>query len=83
LKKSLRFLAWIVLFAALALWSATGANRGWTKTNIARHLPDPVTGITGTVYEKGFIPGVDFLAGMSVVAGALGGASLLFRNQKC
>ncbi len=73
----------MVLLAAMALWLATGANRGWTKTNIARPLPDPVTGITGTFYEKGFIPGMDFLAGMGVVAGALAGASLLFRNQKC
>jgi hypothetical protein len=79
LRKSLRFIALLVLLAALTFWAAKGADRGWTKTNIARELPDPVTGLTGTTYEKGFVPGLDFLAGAALAAGVMAGASLLFR----
>jgi hypothetical protein len=81
LRKTLRFIAVTVLLAALALWAACGADCGWTKTNIARELPDPVTGLTGTRYEKGFVPGVDFLAVTALAAGVMAGASLLFRNK--
>jgi hypothetical protein len=81
LRKTLRFLALMVLLAALVLWAAKGADLGWTKTNIARALPDPVTGLTGTTYEKGFIPGVDFLAVAALAAGVLAGVSILFRNK--
>ena len=80
MRRKLRFVALMVLLAALGLWAAKGANRGWTKTNIARDLPDPVTGLTGTAYDVGFVPGVDFLAGAVLAAGVLAGASLLCRN---
>lgn len=72
-----------MLLAAAAVWSLTGANGGWTRTNIAKELPDPVTGLKGVAYEKGFVPGVDFLAAMVVVAGALAGTSLFLRDKKC
>jgi len=81
-KKTLRILAVTVLLAALGFWAAKGANRGWTINNIARETKDPVTGLSGVTYEKGFIPGWDFLAAAAVAAGVMAGASFLFRNKK-
>ena len=81
MKKALRILAVLVLLAAGALWAAKGANRGWTKTNIKHETPDPVTGLTGVTYEKGFVPGVDFLAVAALAAGVMAGASFLVKSK--
>jgi hypothetical protein len=81
-KKTLRILALIVLLAALGFWAAKGANRGWTINNIAHETMDPVTGLAGVTFEKGFIPGWDFLAAAALAAGVMAGASFLFRKKK-
>ena len=72
----------LVLLAALAFWAATGAHCGWTINNIAHETPDPVTGLSGVTYEKGFIPGWDFLAAAALAAGVMAGSSFLFRGKK-
>jgi hypothetical protein len=82
MKKALRILAVLMLLAAGAVWLATGANRGWTKTSVMVKTLDPVTGIDGISYEKKFIAGLDFLGGAVVVAAGLTGASFFFRNKK-
>jgi hypothetical protein len=82
MKKILLLLAVLVLLAAGAIWLATGANRGWTKTSVMVKTLDPVTGIEGISYTKKFLPGVDFLAVAGLGAGLLAGASLFFRNKK-
>jgi hypothetical protein len=81
-QRALRILAVIVLLASVGFWAAKGANRGWTIHNIEHREKDPVTGITGSTWEKGFIPGWDFLAVAALAAGALTGASFLFRGKK-
>jgi hypothetical protein len=81
MKKALRMFAGILMVAALSMWLALGANRGWTKTSVPRKTLDPVTGIEGISYESKFVPGVDLLAAAAVVSALLGGASLLFRNK--
>jgi hypothetical protein len=81
-KKVLRALACLVLVTALALWAATGANRGWTKTTVPVKKTDEVTGITVDEYQKRFVPGVDFLGAALVGAGILAGASFFFRNKQ-
>jgi hypothetical protein len=81
LKKILRLVALILVVGSLALWVATGMNRGWTKTSIPRKTLDEVTGIEGITYEKHFVPGVDFL-GVSVLgAVVLTGLSFLYRTK--
>jgi hypothetical protein len=40
---------------------ATGAHRGWTKTQVATITVDEITGIAGRSYEKQFVAGVEFL----------------------
>jgi hypothetical protein len=80
-KQTLRILAVVALLGALAFWAVNGAHRGWTVTNIKHETPDPVTGLTGVAYEKGFIPGLDFLAGAALAAAGLAGVSLLIKNK--
>jgi len=79
-KRVLRTLALLVLLAALAVWAATGANRGWTKTTVPVKKADEVTGITVDDYQKRFVPGVDFLGAALLGSAILGGASFLFRK---
>jgi hypothetical protein len=82
MKKILLLLAVLVLLTAGTTWLVTGANRGWTKTSVPVKTLDDVTGIEGITYQKKFLPGVDFLGAAFVVAGALAGTSLFFRNNK-
>lgn len=80
-KPILRILAVVIVLGALAFWLATGANRGWSKTNVPKKTLDEVTGIEGITYEKKFVPGVDFLGASAVLGVILVGVSFLFRNQ--
>ncbi|MGA2663106.1 MAG: hypothetical protein ABSH34_36980 [Verrucomicrobiota bacterium] len=81
MKRTLRILALVVAVAAVSVWLATGANRGWTRTSAPVKTVDRVTGIEGIEYRKQFVPGVDFLTGSLMGAAFLGGASLLFRDK--
>jgi hypothetical protein len=81
MKSILRTLAALLAIGALAWWLATGASRGWTKTSVPIKQVDAVTGIEGISYENRFVPGMDFLGGALIGAGALAGLSFLFRNQ--
>ncbi len=74
--------ALVLALAGLGVWVAMGAHRGWTQTSVAVKVADEVTGIEAVQYRSGFVPGVDFMAGVLVASGALGAASLLFRNQQ-
>ena len=81
MKRTLRLLAAILAVGSIIFWAAAGANRGWTKTSVPRKIADPVTGIEGVVYDKHFVPGVDFLGAALLGAGVMTGASLLFRTK--
>lgn len=82
MKRILQILAVAVALAAAITWAATGANRGWTKTEIAVKTLDPVTEIEGISYRKKFQPGVDFLGAAFGGAALLFGVSLFFRKPK-
>jgi hypothetical protein len=81
MKRTLCILALVVALAAVSVWFATGASRGWTRTSVPVKTLDQVTGIEGIEYRKQFVLGVDFLAGTLLGAALLGGASLIFRNK--
>ncbi len=81
MRTGLRALAVVLLVAAMALWLATGTNRGWTKTSIPIRTPDPVTGLEGITWEQHFVPGVDFLGAAALAAGVLAGLSFVFRIE--
>jgi hypothetical protein len=80
-KRTLRILALVVAVAAVSVWLATGASRGWTRTSAPVKTVDSVTGIEGIEYRRQFVAGVDFLTGGLLGAAFLGGASLLFGNK--
>ena len=82
MKTLLRSLALVIALAAAAVWVATGANRGWTKTSVPVKTLDDVTGIEGISYQKKFLPGVDFLGAAALAAGLLAGTSLFFGKPK-
>lgn len=82
MKRILRLLAILILLAALAVWAATGANRGWTKTSVPVKTLDEVTGIEGVSYKSKFVPGADFLAAAVLSAIFLAGVSILFRDKR-
>jgi hypothetical protein len=82
MKRSLRILALVAALAAVSVWLATGASRGWTRTSAPVKTLDPVTGIEGIEYRKQFVPGLDFLAGALLGAATLGGASLFLGNKQ-
>lgn len=80
MKRTLQILALGVALGVLAVWLATGANRGWTKTSVPVKTLDEVTGIEGISYQKKFLPGVDFLGAGLGGAALLAGASFFFRK---
>jgi hypothetical protein len=82
MKQGLRILAVLIVLAGLAFWLGTGANRGWTKNRVEKRTVDEVTGIEGVTFEKRFVPGLDFLGGIMVSAGAVAGVSLLVGRKE-
>ena len=56
--------------AGIVTWLAFGGNKGWTKTSVQVKKVDPITEQEYVVWEKKFLPGVEFLAG-SLFAGSL------------
>lgn len=58
----LRIASAAILAATLVWWVSAGAHTGWSKTSVANMKTDEVTGIDYPVWEKRFVPGVDFLA---------------------
>jgi len=81
MKRTLQLVALGAAVSAVAFWAARGANRGWTKTQVPVKTVDEVTGLEGVSYRDRFTPGVDFLGGALLGAGALAGATLLLRNK--
>jgi hypothetical protein len=81
-KTVFRIAAALLFLAALVVWVAAGANRGWTKTSVPVKRTDEVTGITVDDYQKRFVPGIDFLGAALSASGILAGASLLIRSRQ-
>ena len=78
---TLRIAAWLLAVATVAVWFILGHNTGWTKNSVTHFVRDPVTDIDGPVVENKFVPGVDFLGGGLLLAGALGAGSFFFRKK--
>ena len=70
------------LGAATVFWLFGGPNTGWTKTSLARSVIDPVTGLSQMVWERTFLPGVDFLAAAYGLAAILALVSLACRPAR-
>ena len=81
MKKVLLAASIILCGAAVVLWIATGANRGWTKTSVPVKTVDEVTGLEGIPYQKRLLPGLDFLGAALLGSILLGGVSLFIRSK--
>lgn len=81
MKTTFRTLALIVALVVIAVWLATGSNRGWSKTSREIKTLDDITGIEGITHEKAFLPGVDFLGAGLAGAAVLAGASFFVRSK--
>jgi hypothetical protein len=77
IRRILRLAGLLVFAAALALWAATGAHRGWTRTQATEMQRDEVTGIEYPVTHDRFVAGVEVPALGAGAAAVLLGASLL------
>lgn len=82
MRKILRFLSLLSALCGLALWSATGSNRGWTKTTETTMVLDEITGIEGPVTVDKFSAGIDFLAVCAAVALTLLVVSFFVKAQR-
>ena len=76
----LRIAALLMALGVTAFWFFSGPNLGWTKNSVTHMVKDPVTEIEGPVYEKRFVPGIDFLGGGLVAAMLVAGVSFFFRK---
>jgi len=75
MKNVLFILALLCALAVVGAWWATGADTGWTKTQVAVMEIDPVTGLEFPEWENRLILGIEFLVlGLigSVVIGIIG-----------
>jgi hypothetical protein len=77
MRNLLRTLSAAVLAATLVWWISAGAHTGWSKTSVANMMTDEITGIDYPVWEKRFVPGVDFLAAGATISALLLGTSFL------
>jgi len=81
MKKGLRIAAVVVALSTLAVWLATGAHTGWTRTSQVVMKIDPVTELEYPESEPAFVAGVEVVGGGLGLALLLVGGSFLFRNQ--
>jgi len=81
MKRALQMLAVVLAVATLSLWLAKGANTKFTKNRIQVTVVDPVTEIPEPRWQEVFIPGIEFLGGGLITAGALFVGSLLIRKS--
>ncbi|MFN0069586.1 MAG: hypothetical protein ACKVYV_18365, partial [Limisphaerales bacterium] len=80
MRNALRVAALLVFVIGAGFWFFGGPNLGWTRNSVPVTEKDPVTELEVTRWEKRFVPGVDFLAGVLAGSAALAGASFLFRR---
>lgn len=76
---ALRLAALGIALVGAVFWLFGGPHLGWTKTQVAVARKDPVTEIEFVEWQKNFVPGVDFLGGILVLAALVHGASFLVR----
>jgi hypothetical protein len=81
MKRTLRFIAGVLIVGSIAFWVAAGANYGWTKTRVPKKITDETTGLEGIQWQEKFVPGVDFLSAALLGAAVLTGLSFLSRAK--
>lgn len=77
MRNLLRTISATILAATLIWWVSSGAHAGWSKTSVSTMKTDEITGIDYHVWEKRFVPGVDFLAAGATICLFFLGTSFL------
>lgn len=73
-------MAVVLGLATVLFWAVKGINTGWTKNRIEVTTPDEVTGLEKREWQETFVPGLDFLGGGLLLAGAIAVASRFIRK---
>jgi hypothetical protein len=81
MKRALQILAVVLAVATVSWWAANGANTKFTKNRIQVTVIDPVTELPEYKWQEVFIPGIEYLAGGLIAAGAFFGGSLFIRRS--
>lgn len=81
MRTKLRTASLLLALSIMAVWFFGGPNLGWTKNSVAHKVKDPVTELEVDVYEKRFVPGIDFLGAGLAVSGLMGVGSFVFRQR--
>lgn len=81
LRRFLRLAALLIVLAVAGAWAGTGAHRGWTKTEVTEMRRDEITGLDYPVTRRGFVAGLDLLAGGACLAALLFGVSFALRRR--
>ena len=81
MKTSLRLAALATIVLGLTFWFFGGCNLGWTKTSVPVEQVDPVTDLKYQVWEKRFVPGIDFVGATCLVAFVLASVSFLLPGK--
>ena len=82
MRNAFRVLGVVTAVTVVAVWLASGANRGWTKTTTSEMLKDPVTEIEypGPPQKK-FSPGVEVLGSGLALSIVLVNASFFIKPK--
>ena len=81
MRNGLRILAGLCAVAILAVWIATGAHTGWTKTQVTTMQLDPITELEYPETKDRFVAGVDAVGGGLLLSLALLAVSFAFKRQ--
>jgi len=76
MKNKVHIVSAVVAIATFAVWASGGFHTGWSQTQIPVTGMDEITGIEFTVYEDGFVAGLEFLAGGLFLAALISVISL-------
>jgi F0F1-type ATP synthase assembly protein I len=81
-KKLLTILSLVCALGVVGAWVATGADMGWSKTQVQTMVTDPVTELEYPVWKNQLVFGVDFLALGLIGSAVLGGLAFFIPKKK-
>jgi hypothetical protein len=82
MKKGLTILAILCALAVVVAWVGTGADLGWSKTQVQVMEVDPVTTLEYPVWKNQLVFGIDFLVGGLAGSAVLGAIAFFIPKKK-
>ena len=78
LRNLLRIIAALLIAVTAGYWFVAGAHRGWSMDQVPMEQIDEITGLTYTIYEERYVPGIEVLGsgvglGLLLLVGTLFG----------